>query len=139
MHVTRDVIYDLLPVYAAGEASPDTKRIVDDFLREDIGLRELVNEEAIELLRRPVVLDAGVGKRALDDMKRLVRRQTWFHALALVFTLIPFSMIIEDGAVRFLMVRDSPGITAAYWLLAAMCWLGYFATKRKLGASGGTR
>lgn len=139
MQVTRDVIYDLLPVYAAGEASADTRRIVDDFLRDDIGLRNVVNEEAIEVLRRPVVLDAGVGKRALDEMKRLVRRQTWLHALALLFTLIPFSMIIEEGGVRFLMLRDSPRIAAAYWLLAAICWLAYYATKRKLGISGGSQ
>jgi hypothetical protein len=139
MQVTRDVIYDLLPAYAAGEASADTKRIVDDFLRDDVGLRTAVNDDAIELLRRPVLLDAGVGKRALDEMKRLIRRHTWFHALALVFTLVPFSIIIEGGVVQFLMLRDSPRIAAVYWLLAAICWGGYYATMRKLDVTGRLR
>ena len=35
MTVTRDVIYDLLPAYFAGEASVDTRTLVEDFLATD--------------------------------------------------------------------------------------------------------
>ena len=35
MRVTRDVIYDLLPAYFAGEASVDTRALVEDFLATD--------------------------------------------------------------------------------------------------------
>lgn len=35
MMVTRDVIYDLLPSYFAGDATPDTRALVDTFLRDD--------------------------------------------------------------------------------------------------------
>ena len=35
MNVTRDVIYDLLPGYFSGDISPDTKSLVEDFLRQD--------------------------------------------------------------------------------------------------------
>ena len=35
MNVTRDVIYDLLPAYFAGDASPDTRQLVDDFFATD--------------------------------------------------------------------------------------------------------
>lgn len=35
MNVTRDVIYDLLPGYFSGDISPDTKALVDEFLRQD--------------------------------------------------------------------------------------------------------
>ena len=35
MKVTRDVIYDLLPGYFSGEASPDTRALVDEFLQQD--------------------------------------------------------------------------------------------------------
>jgi hypothetical protein len=35
MKVTRDVITDIWPVYEAGEASADTRALVDEFLAED--------------------------------------------------------------------------------------------------------
>lgn len=35
MTITRDVIYDLLPGYFAGEASADTRALIDEFLMTD--------------------------------------------------------------------------------------------------------
>ena len=35
MKVTRDVIYDLLPGYFAGEVSADTRTLIDEFLATD--------------------------------------------------------------------------------------------------------
>ena len=35
MKITRDVIYDLLPGYFAGEVSGDTRTLIDEFLATD--------------------------------------------------------------------------------------------------------
>ena len=35
MKITRDVIYDLLPGYFAGEVSADTRALIDEFLETD--------------------------------------------------------------------------------------------------------
>jgi anti-sigma factor RsiW len=35
MNVTREVIYDLLPAYFAGDASPDTRALVEEFFATD--------------------------------------------------------------------------------------------------------
>lgn len=35
MKITRDVIYDLLPAYFAGEVSADTRTLIDEFLATD--------------------------------------------------------------------------------------------------------
>ena len=35
MKITRDVIYDLLPAYFAGEVSADTRALIDEFLTTD--------------------------------------------------------------------------------------------------------
>ena len=37
MKITRDVIYDLLPGYFAGEVSADTRALVDEFLATAFG------------------------------------------------------------------------------------------------------
>jgi len=35
MKITRDVVYDLLPAYFAGEVSADTRALIDEFLASD--------------------------------------------------------------------------------------------------------
>ena len=35
MRITRDVVYDLLPAYFAGEVSADTRALIDEFLSTD--------------------------------------------------------------------------------------------------------
>ena len=35
MKITQNVVMDLLPVYLSGEASPDTKDLIEEFLRQD--------------------------------------------------------------------------------------------------------
>jgi len=41
MNVTRDVIYDLLPVYFSGDASGDTRALVEQFLSTDPELKKM--------------------------------------------------------------------------------------------------
>jgi hypothetical protein len=35
MNVTREVILDLLPVYLAGEASPATRALIEEYMEQD--------------------------------------------------------------------------------------------------------
>jgi len=43
MTVTRDVIYDLLPPYFSGDASPDSRALVEEFLAKDPELRKMAD------------------------------------------------------------------------------------------------
>ena len=42
MNVTREVILDLIPLYLAGDASPATRALIDEYLRQDPELAERV-------------------------------------------------------------------------------------------------
>ena len=42
MNVTREVILDLLPVYLAGEASPATRALVEEYMEQDQELAQRV-------------------------------------------------------------------------------------------------
>ena len=44
MHVTRDVVSDLWPLYASGEASADTRALVDAFLAGDPAFAQSLRE-----------------------------------------------------------------------------------------------
>ena len=44
MKITRNVILDLLPLYLADEASPDTRALVEDYLRNDPSLAKIAKQ-----------------------------------------------------------------------------------------------
>ena len=84
MKVTREVINDLWPVYAADEASADTRALVEEFLRQDpefAGLLQGCGEEG--LLRHVIpTLPPDREAQALRRTKRLLRRGIHLGAAA---------------------------------------------------------
>lgn len=48
MNVTKDVVLDLLPVYLAGEASADTRALVEEYLHHDPDLAQRMRQQLTE-------------------------------------------------------------------------------------------
>ncbi len=48
MNVTQEVIVDLLPVYLSGEASPATRSLVEEFLKQDAEFAQRVRRQWAE-------------------------------------------------------------------------------------------
>jgi hypothetical protein len=119
MEVTRNVVLDLLPLYRSGEASADTRAIVEDYLNRDPTLRRLAEPDPVET---PAPPPSSVEKAALERTRRLLRRRSWTMGLAIFFTLLPFTFgRLEDGF-TFLLFRDVPW-SRALWVVAAGLWL----------------
>ena len=138
MNITRNVIHDLLPVYAAGEASPDTVALVEEFLRRH---PDLANDVA--MLRATPLPDPSTSlhldreKQALDTTKRLLRRRGIFMGVGIFLGLVPFSIAHHDGRIAFFFIRDMPPLaTAAVWLASLACWAGFWRIRRRLRCSG---
>jgi hypothetical protein len=74
MKVTRDVILDLWPVYEAGEASAETRALVEEFLQQDPEFARLVRENGGTKALRPS--SATLPRDA--EMETLVRAQKLF-------------------------------------------------------------
>ena len=49
MNVTREVVTDLLPIYFSGEASGDTKVLVEDYFRQDPDFERIARSAATPL------------------------------------------------------------------------------------------
>lgn len=138
MNVTRDVVSDLWPVYSAGEASADTRALVDAFLERDPEFARVLRT-AVEL---PVVnssLAPDSETRALRRTRDLVRGNAWMRGvrlMALVFTIFAFTRILSDttftrSPVPFIGNAVCAAIT---WTIYAV-WLSH-ARKRALGTRG---
>jgi hypothetical protein len=123
MKVTREVIVDLWPLYAAREASADTRALVEEFLKQDADLAQVLQEDGKIPLGRAAVppLSPNVEARALARTKRVLHRFDWLLFFAIMFSCFAFGRIVSDTSWDV-----SPRnfiITAA---IAACFWIAFF-------------
>jgi hypothetical protein len=134
MNVTREVITDLLPIYLAGEASGDTKVLVEDYFRQDPAFERSARSAAtpLETLRAaaPIATEPEREKCDLESALWGLRRRKWLFAVSLFLTLVPLSFDFTRGHIISLTVRDSPWHAAFDWSQAAILWFLYFVRMR---------
>ncbi|HEV3344820.1 MAG TPA: hypothetical protein VG125_30870 [Pirellulales bacterium] len=137
MNVTREVIHDLWPVYASGEASADTRALVQEFLRQDPDLAALLREEEDQgLLRQEVPkLSPDREGQALSKTKRQLRGPVWLFFLAMMFSCFAFGRIISDTSwdvspVNFIVTAAIAGL---FWsaFFTRLFWIRHFVYRPK--------
>ena len=74
MNITREVILDLLPAYLSGEASPATRTLVEEHMKEDAELAQRVRLLLADNLVKapPPVLPPELELRSLRRTQRLL-------------------------------------------------------------------
>ena len=76
MNVTRDVIYDLLPGYFSGDISPDTRTLVEEFLRQDPEFSRMMERFRVLFQEpRPKTASAPIP----SDTEAFERARTWLQ------------------------------------------------------------
>ncbi|NUN03480.1 MAG: zf-HC2 domain-containing protein [Bryobacteraceae bacterium] len=130
MNVTREVIKDLLPLYQEGEVSPDTRRLVEEYLATDAELRDQIAAPTFGQQRLPVRAEIDPALAALERTKRALRRQKWLQFFALLLTLAPFTSYGTGGQLKFMVLRDAPLSLIPLWGGAAIFWAFYLKSRR---------
>jgi hypothetical protein len=142
MKITQNVVMDLLPLYLSGEASPDTKELIGEFQRQNPEFAKVVEAHQREFGRQRDLLEpAGAPSadhelRTLAQTRSLMERQKWSMAVALMLTAFPFSFVFSGSHLTFVLVRDQPMLAALSWCGAAILWIHYFITRRRLRTAG---
>jgi hypothetical protein len=120
MNVTREVISDLWPLYAAGEASTDTRALVEAFLQQDPESARLLQGRGEEALLRQDAprLSPDREAQALRRTKRLLHGWDWLLFMAMIFSGFAFGRIVSDTSwdvspVNFIVVAS---IAGAFWI-----------------------
>ncbi len=138
MNVTREVILDLLPVYLAGEASPDTRALIEEFVEQDKELAQRIRVQWADNFAKiaPAALPPDLELRSLRRTRAIIGWQKWLFGFGISFTAIALTSQIsfENGRIKdfhFLM-RDFPAQFGTFALLAIACWSGYYAIRRSL-------
>jgi anti-sigma factor RsiW len=134
MMPSRDVVRDLLPLYAAGEASPDTVKFVDQALAAD----PVLAAEA-EAFRRASPSAAPAPVRTVDQdrvalvrIREAVRTRSVLLGTAIALSLAPFAFLYEGGQVKLFALRDAPGMAIPALVAAAGCWVGWVLLGRRI-------
>jgi len=121
-NVTRDVIVDLWPLYLSGEASQDTHRLVEAFLRDEPDFAQELRRDATAPLRGDDVpsLTADHELRTLQQIKRRLAGPRWLLLLAMIFTMQAFGRIVSDTSFDV-----SPRKFIATAAVAAIFWAAF--------------
>lgn len=140
MTIQREVIVDLLPLYASGEASPATCRLVEHYLSDDPELmKELQQLQTDDPLDSSVLqLPPELAMESLRRTKALLARQRWLSSFGWLFTVLAFSSQMDigrNGISNFhLLLQRSPAVFGSFLALGLSSWAAYSATRRRLSS-----
>ena len=140
--VPRYVILDLLPIYLSGEASPATRRLVEEYLARDPELAKRVREpgsESFAKLAPPPPPELEL--RSLIRTRRLLGVQKWLFGLAIAFTAFAFATRITFQEHRLTTLRplilDFPLEFGSLLAVAIVFWVAYASVRRRLRSMSG--
>jgi anti-sigma factor RsiW len=120
MNVTHQVISDLWPLHVSGEASADTRALVEAFLASDPVFAKTLHDSA------DVVLGVGSAPtlspdhelQALARTRRRLKGYAWLLRLAGLFSALAFGRIVSDTSwdvsPRHFIITAS--IAAVFWI-----------------------
>lgn len=139
MNVTREVVLDLLPVYLSGEASADTRALVEEFVKQDAELARKIRSEWLEKMdaAAPSELPPELELKAFRRTKRLLGRLHWLIGFAIFFTSLALSCSFETRGfqvtrVRLFLLEQAPAEWGVCVAGAAVCWTAYLRVRRRL-------
>jgi hypothetical protein len=97
--ITRDVVNDLWPLYASGEASADSRALVDEFVNQDpdFGRTLRASEPDAVLKSQAVALPPGLEARWLTRTRKKLQGRSRLRLLAAAFTGLAVVRVIEDA------------------------------------------
>ncbi len=132
MTITKNIIIDLLPAYLSGDASDDTKRLVEEYLRTDPSIAQTLREASEPPVPRdahpPIPTDVQLA--SLMRTRSLIRIRSWVMAFAIFFTLVPFSFLHKAGTTYWLFL-ESPTSAGVYFFLGLSCWIAYAVLRHR--------
>jgi hypothetical protein len=120
MSIPKEVILDLLPVYLAGEASPE--------------LAERVRQQRTQSFDQALPpLAPDLELRALRRTRRMMTLLRWLFGLGMAFSAIALALAISFRPFKIrLLLLDYPAQLGPCLAVGVACWIAYFVFRRRL-------
>ncbi|NJN80300.1 MAG: hypothetical protein HC797_07420 [Anaerolineales bacterium] len=131
MKITRDVITDLLPVYFSGEASEDTKSLIETFLKSDPEFAKLIEENGAILPESQINLSKDNEMNTLNETKKLLQKRSVYMAFTILFLLLPASFRFDSQGFYWTWA-DAPINVVIFLAFGIFFGIQYWRISRKL-------
>jgi hypothetical protein len=133
MTISRAIIDDLYPLYAAGEASPESRALIEQYLAENPG--------AAASLRAPMTLPPiepppDLEARALKRTSGLLEEKSLVGAAALTLSYLPSTALFVRQGELHLLCQDYPWVAMLIYTAAIGLWVRFFFVCRRVQAAG---
>ncbi|MCK4893986.1 MAG: hypothetical protein GQ561_09460 [Calditrichae bacterium] len=137
MKVTREVIFDLLPLYLSGEASKDTIKLVEKFIESDPEFAKQVKGGSNNLFPNDISSPKKmeVEMKSLLKTKKMIKLRSYLLGFAIFFSLVPFSFLAIEEKTYWLII-EAPQSAMVYALFAVIFWIAYIITRKRLQVTG---
>lgn len=128
-HIPQHLILDLLPLYLADEVSPETRALIEEYLKTHPQLAKLAEQAKLvpSLQDVPAPLNKETEMEALKKVRKLMVQHNVFLALAVVLTIMM--------GISYIFLWDEPrGAQAPFVFggLATLFWVAFFWVNRKI-------
>jgi anti-sigma factor RsiW len=138
MNVTDDVLNDLLTLYLAGEASADTRALIEERARREPAFAaKLEAARAVDLAATlPAAPPGDLELNALKQTRQAIFLRTLFWASGLFFSLLPLTVYGDANGAGFVFLGRHMGLVWAFWSVAAASWVAYYVMNRAVRHTG---
>ncbi len=95
--VPRNVILDLLPAYIAGEASRESRAIIEEFAENDTQIAEIIRTGKLDPvpISRKISVPDDLEMKTIKLVRKSIRRRMWYVALATAAVLMAPLMAMQ--------------------------------------------
>ena len=139
MTITRDVIYDLLPGYFAGEVSADTRTLIEDFFKTDPEFGRMAErfralwEERVSPAAKP--LSASARERtAFERTRKLIKRRNQAFGGAIAYGLATLFTLALANPRNPPMPDHLIVMTLVFAAVQLICWVLWYVAVRELAS-----
>jgi hypothetical protein len=138
MTISDAVMNDLLTLYLAGEASADTRALVEAHARTNAAFAaRLATAGSVAVPDLPAPAQARDQElRALNETRQFILLRTIFIAGAILFTLLPLVFKFNGDGVQFLILGREPGLMWSFWSVAVASWVAFAIMNRRVRSAG---
>src|SRR5580698_10168159 len=141
MNVTQEVILDLLPLYLSGEASPATRTLVEEYMKQDVEFAQRIRLQWADNFAKavPSTLPPDLELRSLRRTRSLLGLQRWLFGFGIFFLAVSLSNESSFEGTHLkefhFLLRDYPVEFGTWIVLGLACWIAYFTIRRRLRSS----
>jgi hypothetical protein len=121
---------DLWPLYLAGEASQDTKDLIDLYLKEDKEFADMLAKDDKRNPVKPVAITVppDLEARSFARTRRCLQDRSVFRILALTFTGLGIVRLATDWP----FTKTSPMNALGTLTVALIFWIAFFVHRKYL-------